>query len=332
MPELKDKKILFFSPKAFGYEIAIKKRLEKYGASVVYFDDRPSNGFWGKAVLRAKPELMKVFVERYYKKIFRTLQPKDCFDFIFLLNLEAMPIWFLEKIKSCNPNAQVVFYMWDSINNKPHAAQYLNYCNRAFSFDPSDENKGGFQFRPLFFINEYKEISKNRDYLYDLSFIGTAHSDRLKITEELGECIKKQGGQIYKFFYLQSKKLWFYLKLRDPNFRKTHINDFAYTPLSVSETVNIVAKSRVVVDIQHPKQTGLTMRSIEMIGAERKLITTNNSIKNYDFYSANNICVIDRNNPVVEKSFWGTDYEPIAPELYHKYSIDGWIEDLFALK
>lgn len=330
MPELKDKRILFFSPKAFGYENAIMRRLEDYGASVVYFDDRPSNGFWGKAILRARPELMKAFIDRYYKKILCTLQSQDCFDFIFLLNLEAMPIWFLEKIKSYNPNVHVVFYMWDSLNNKPHASQYLKYCNRAFSFDPSDENKGGFQFRPLFFINEYKDISKKRDCLYDLSFIGTAHSDRLEIIEKLDNCIKEKGGQIYNYFYLQSKKLWLYLKIKEPNFRNTHIDDFEYTPLSVPETVDVVAKSRVVIDIQHPKQTGLTMRSIEMIGAERKLITTNESIKNYDFYSVKNICIIDRNKPVVDKSFWEADYEPIAPELYHKYSIDGWIEDIFA--
>ena len=71
------------------------------------------------------------------------------------------------------------------------------------------------------------------------------------------------------------------------------------------------------------------MRSIEMLGAERKLITTNAAIKEYDFYNPNNICVIDRNNPVIDKQFLSIPYESVSPELYHKYSLDGWLEYIF---
>lgn len=329
MLDLREKNILFFSPRAFGYEISIANRLKELGAHVVYFDDRPSNGFWGKAMLRAKPQLMKVVIDKYYRRIFKEISVDGHFDIIFLLNLEAMPIWFLEKTKEINPNAVVVFYMWDSLNNKPHATQYVKYCDKAYSFDPKDEGVNGLRFRPLFYLNEYKEIAAKKEYEYDLCFIGTAHSDRVRIANLIQDAIVKEDGKAFNYFYLQSKKLFFYLKYSDPNFKHSKINDFKYVSLNMNETIEMVSKSKIVLDIQHPKQTGLTMRTIEMIGAERKLITTNAAIKDYDFYSSDNILVIDREKPIINKDFLIKPYSPISNHLYYKYSIDGWLEELF---
>ena len=43
--QLQDKRILYISPKFFGYENKIKQELEDLGAIVDFFDDRPSNDF-----------------------------------------------------------------------------------------------------------------------------------------------------------------------------------------------------------------------------------------------------------------------------------------------
>jgi hypothetical protein len=71
------------------------------------------------------------------------------------------------------------------------------------------------------------------------------------------------------------------------------------------------------------------MRTFEVLGKKRKLITTNRSIKNYDFYNASNILVIDRSCPVIDKKFINVDYQPLPANIYYKYSIDGWLEDIF---
>ena len=102
-----------------------------------------------------------------------------------------------------------------------------------------------------------------------------------------------------------------------------------YRALSSEEVMEVVASSKAVLDIQHPKQTGLTMRTIEMLGVKRKLITTNPAVKEYDFYNPQNILVIDRANPIVNKEFLESLYSPINEKLYYKYSLDGWIEYIF---
>jgi hypothetical protein len=91
----------------------------------------------------------------------------------------------------------------------------------------------------------------------------------------------------------------------------------------------LYANSKVVLDINHPNQKGLTMRTFETIGAQRKLITTNEDIKRYSFYNPNNILVINRKNPELNESFFYSDYEPIEDSIYNKSSIKGWLECLF---
>ena len=86
--------------------------------------------------------------------------------------------------------------------------------------------------------------------------------------------------------------------------------------------------TKVIVDIQSPLQTGLTMRTLEMVGLKKKLITTNIDIVNYDFYNPNNIMVISRDNPKLDKRFFESDYVDIPSEIYQKYSITSWILDI----
>ena len=90
-------------------------------------------------------------------------------------------------------------------------------------------------------------------------------------------------------------------------------------------------QSKAVVDIQHPKQTGLTMRTIEMLGANKKIITTNSDIKHYDFYHPNNICIVKRNNVVVPTEFMTTPFVLVDERIKERYSINYFVLDILGL-
>lgn len=78
-------------------------------------------------------------------------------------------------------------------------------------------------------------------------------------------------------------------------------------------------------------QRGLTMRNIEMIGLKKKLVTTNKDIIHYDFYNPQNICIIDRSNPIIPDSFIKLPYLDIPQEIYQLYYIESWIRDVLSL-
>ena len=90
----------------------------------------------------------------------------------------------------------------------------------------------------------------------------------------------------------------------------------------------IYHNAKCVIDIEHSKQSGLTMRTMEMIGLRKKLITTNKDIVNYDFYHEDNILVVDRNNFVLDESFIDRPYHMLDESIYKKYALSNWIMEV----
>lgn len=326
--DLNNKRILFFSPRFFGFEEKIKEKLISMGASVDYYDDRPSNSFWGKAFLRVSNTLMRKSIKKYYKRIEDDLDNIKQYDYVFLLNLEAMPISFLKKLREKYSTARILLYMWDSVRRKKHTIGYQPYCDRMFTFDREDiKTYDLIEFLPLFYIDDYSRIAEMKDYKYDLCFVGSAHTDRYAIVNKVLNQMKSK--KIFIYWFLQGRMLYLYYRLYNVNFRHSKMSDFNYKPLPTEDLVNYIAQSKVVLDIHSPHQSGLTMRTIETLGAKRKLITTNQDIVEYDFFNPSNILIIDRINPVINEDFFSRPYEQIDDAIYYKYSISGWIEQIF---
>ena len=64
------KRILFISPKYFGYEIRIKQELEKQNYDVTWFDDRPKMTIFEKGLQRMNPSFFKKkSIQNFAKKI-----------------------------------------------------------------------------------------------------------------------------------------------------------------------------------------------------------------------------------------------------------------------
>jgi hypothetical protein len=74
---------------------------------------------------------------------------------------------------------------------------------------------------------------------------------------------------------------------------------------------------------------GLTMRTIEAIGMQKKLFTTNPDIVNYDFYDNRNIRIISGDDISIDNEFIDAPSQQINPEVLNRYSLEAWIGDVF---
>lgn len=328
--DFKGKRILLFCVKFFGMENQIRLELEKLGATVDYFDERPANSFLVKTLIRINRNLLGKYINKYHQSIIDKTR-KIQYDYIFFIKGEAFSEKNLKSLFKAHPNAPTIIYHWDSIANNNNAKRLLKYFDHKFSFDRRDCETYGMNFRPLFYYREYKDIAQ-RSYVkqYDMLFVGTAHSDRYKMVSALKEQIEQAGGNAFTFFFFQGKIMFYKYKLTHPEMKALPMSDVNFKPLSKQEILDLYAKSRIVVDIQHPKQTGLTLRTMETLGSNRKLITTNTDICTYDFYNPNNILIVDRENPVIPKDFLDSPYQPIPPHIYDNYSITTWAKEIFS--
>lgn len=330
MEKFINRKILFFAPKFFNYEIEIKKKLEQLGAQVDFYDERMNPTNLDKVIIRLKKDLLKIRIKKYYSEIIEKSK-KNNYDYILFISPETITKELLEKFRESQKNSKFILYMWDSIKNKKNVQEIVDCFDSHFSFDKSDcEVDNRFRFRPLFYLDEYSKLAaKSYDKKYDISFIGTVHSDRYEVIKLIKKQAISNGLNINFFVYFPSKAMYLVKKLFDRSYKNTEIKDFNFESISKEKVLDIISNSKVILDIQHPKQVGLTMRTIEMLGMKKKLITTNKNIEKYDFYNFNNINIIDRNNPVLDLDFIRNEYKEIDTDIYTKYSIENWLGEIF---
>lgn len=329
MKKLLGKRILFLAPAFFGYEKKIAEKMEQLGATVDFYDERSVTKPFEKGMLKISPTFFKYKTQKYYNEIIAK-NKQNKYDYVFVIKCEMLPIETIRNLKVLYPSALFCLYLYDSLRNIKGIFPKIKEFDRVLSFDLQDtQQQENIIFRPLFYLDSFKhEYDPNTEFKYDVSFIGTIHSDRYSIIKEVKEICGQLSLSYYFYCFLQSKQMYFFYKLTNKNMINASKTDFSFEKIHSEEIAEIINQTRTVLDIQHPKQTGLTMRTIEMLGMNKKLITTNADIKKYDFYNPNNILVIDRHNVFISKKFLSTPYQKLNETIYKKYSLEYWILDV----
>ncbi|MDQ0595359.1 hypothetical protein QFZ37_003728 [Chryseobacterium ginsenosidimutans] len=329
MISLKGKKILFLSVSFFKYEKAIAKRLTEIGAEVDFYDERPSNSNFSKGIIRLNKSFYHLKINRYYNRILNEIQGKK-YDYFFLIKGEAIPTFFLDKIRENNPEMEMIYYNFDPLSEYPNLISHLKYFDKKFTFEYSDSVKYNIGFRPLFYLDEYKNLSQDHQSLeYDVVFIGSAHTDRYVVGEKIKSVVDKLNLKSYFYYYAMGRVAFRLKKIIDKSLKQFDITKVSFDKLNHHQIIDFYRKTKSVLDINKPFQNGLTIRTFEALASGRKLITTNSDIKNYPFYCQDNILVIDRDNIELDREFFETHFRELDKEILYKMSLDSFIECLF---
>lgn len=323
---LSGKKVIFFAPKTFGYENAIISEMEHLGAEVTFHAQLPNDHPWVKALFRLFPTLAWRYADRYFISWLKQHGPTSC-DLIFVIKGEGLSPNFLGHLKKRYPHAQLVLHLWDSLANCKYIQSKLSYFDNLSSFDPDDCRKmPQFKYRPLFFLDKYLRLGQNHTGS-GIFFIGTLNGDRPKVISQLVESNKS----FHKFEYWLFVRSLLELKLRklfDKSLMQIEISHLIFKPMSADTIAHHFDNCAAVLDIEHPKQSGLTMRTFEVLASGKKLITTNKNIEKHEFYDSARICVIDRKNPRISKEFLETPIPGLSKDFITNYSLRGWLRDI----
>ena len=329
---LDNKKILFIAPSFFGYEKSICKEIKSLGASVDYYDERPFSSSLFKILNRLD---LKFFIKRKIDNYYKCILDKaivEKYDYLLVISPETLDFEFLSKLQD-TVELKSILYMWDSFKNKPNANTLISLFDSVYSFDNNDVNESkSICYLPLFYTNEFSSDELTGSEKFAATFIGTVHSDRARIAKDILSKLEERGLSTFSFFYCPSKLLFLLKKMFTSELNFLSYKDVSFIPLEKSEINFIFSKSLSVLDIQHPEQHGLTMRTFEVLGMKRKLITTNKNVMDSDFYSTNNVLVIDRENSEIPHEFLSSSYDLSKTIVIEKYSLRVWVKTIFTLE
>ena len=332
LKNMSDKKVLMFCMNFFGYHKAIEEELRNIGCQVDLYNELPNSGAFCKIMVRYGVAIYRPAILNYYRSVVAQNKDKD-YDYVFIVKSEATNEKVVKLLRAAYPKAQFILYLWDSVENIPNGKNKLGLFDRVLTFDPEDAEEYGLILRPLFYCKEYEaEVVNKSDYRYEVAFIGTAHTIRPRIAMQLADQCAKRGKESFYYLFLPHPLVFLYNKVFNPAYRTVRKADINFKSLSAKEVQAVYDDCRCILDVEHIAQRGLTMRTIEMIGSNRKLITTNKSIEKYDFYNKNNICIIDREKPVVREDFWESEYEPLPQEILKRYSLRAFVKEIFDVK
>lgn len=327
MVELKGKRILLFSP--YGctkhYGVAIKGELEKRGAVVDEYDERPSEKAIMKIIIRLFKKKVPQIFNQYIQRVISENVDKD-YDFILICRGEAFTPVSISSLRSAFPRAKIILYLWDVMHDCA-MDDVLSSCDKAMSFDPEDARKHNIGFRPTFYVDDYLTVENRTDFQYDLEFICTLYHPRHTMVKKLRKEFETQGLKFYTYLYVPG--LMRYIQESIFHFPFYKYRDINLSPISIPDTVKILNMTRCILDVNPPYQVSLSTRAHESIAARRKYITTNKHIVDYEYYNPNNILVVDIDNPVIPESFIESPFEPVDDKILYKYSVAGLVDDLF---
>lgn len=322
-----NRRLLLIAPSFFGYANEIRKKLEQNGFAVWQYDQLPAVDNTTKAIFRLAPWLGRARADKYYDRIAAELAGQ-AISHVLVIKGEALSVRSIRKLRAVFNEAKFVLYFWDSYLNMPRDSfSKVSLFDRAFTFDPDDAKLDPrLAYRPLFYLDEYLDLP-GEPHTIDVLFVGTAHTDRYAVVSKLSKSIPPELN-FKKVLYLPSRWIFRIRKIFDPSFWRSRSAEFVFASVTKSEMLGLIAQSRIIVDIERSVQHGLTMRTIEMLGAGKKMISTNANVTACDFYNPANIAVIDRRNPVLSEQFLSAEYVEPAPAMLERYSLSAWVKEV----
>lgn len=246
---------------------------------------------------------------------------------------------------------------WDTQCKGAHAiilfdtfVHYSTYCKKIEEMAPKDARLILYLLNPAFFSDNYKLLSSRWEiwtfmeedaHKFGFKYGATFYNPLLKECKKNTKVQKKPSTDLLfigtdkgrKTFLLHLKKQLKAYHIRCDfrivnNFKSLYSKDYA-REVDYFTLCQLTNNTQAIVDVVQKNQTGLTLRIMEGILFDKKIVTTNLSMRtNKDFGNNSNIYVLTPNNIKGLNAFLNKPTETYPLWIKEKYSFDKWIERL----
>ena len=274
--------------------------------------DKISNSF-SKTFLKKNKKV--IALEENIIKQVNELGPQDVILFIRPDKISRETHLKIKKLTK-----RYITYIYDSCRRFPIDHLLNGIFDKIYSFDLVDTKKYQFTFISNYIYLDKKDIELNHSN--ENIFIVISIDERFDFLNKLASYLSAQ--KIPFKFIAVGKKM-------PENINKNII--YSEELIFPEELQDDFENSKIFLDLIRHDHNGLSFRIFEALAMQKKIITTNQSIKEYDFYNPNNILVLDENCEIhIDPNFLTTPYEPLSNEIYHKYTIKNWVDTVLEIQ
>lgn len=321
------KTILYLNHDFFIYDRAIAEELRKRGYEVLFRKFVRQAGFLDRRLCKKYGITSRQYAaNRCQASILSELTKKrQHVDVVLVTSGQAMTEDTLKQLHQMFPQAKFIWNLWDSIRQNDQFEVLEKYFDILISFDKIEARQYGFLYSPDFYIKEVAAQQKK----YDYCFVATYTEYRNSVLQDM---LSRVGAK-HNFIYLKetpnNRVIPTLRRICSKEVKWLAEKNIYYKALEYDTMLEIFAQSRCIIDIAHPGQTGLSMRPFEAMAVKSKLLTTNETIRIYDFYDEANIYIADPENiQMPPEDFLESPYKDIPEEIYRRYSVGSWCDNI----
>ncbi|MCR5580385.1 MAG: hypothetical protein K6F66_02240 [Pseudobutyrivibrio sp.] len=348
--DLKSKNILIIMPKFYSYQNEMKKDLVARGANPHFYDEEPEKTKFlilkNLESIFHKKNIFDKFNKQLTDKILAEM-PAGGYDYMLVIRgnvLSELTIHDL-KLKALKASGKSIYYSWDSFENMRHKGEIGRMFDWRGTFDSVDaaQSDMDYELLPLFYSDEFNadHVEDPEDYKYDYVSVSAFFPFRYRYFKAFKEA-NKDKKMCLKLYLNPS--VYRGKKLKDPKLvRNLDMDIVSFEPFTPDQIKDMVKNSRAVIDLAHEKQQGLTMRTMETLGIQRKLVTNNIYLRDYEFYNETNDVIMEDLPSKADAAEASGDYSAfelpgeewlgkpyeVDDVVRRKYSIHSWIDNLF---
>ncbi len=328
MESFKNKKIILTMTNDVGLYSCIEKNLKHIGFNVFTFNFNNDFKYPGfkykllnfihKNILFDKGYKTRLKKELQYNKIAKEIEQLQEVDYSLTIRADLFSPSLIHKIK--NIAKKNYAYQWDGLSVFEGITPLIPLFDKFYVFDKNDVVKGKTFPTTNFYFDSFDNLFEEKEPEYDFFYIGSYDK---RVNDLLAIC---------DYLYSENYKLNIILRItkKNKNDLKTRpYITFITETTSYLENLNKVANTKFLIDLKQDAtlHQGLSLRIFDALGHDKKIITTNQIIKNYDFYDAQNIFYLNESHDLSNiANFLNSPYKEIDSSIKKKYSFTNWIK------
>lgn len=248
------------------------------------------------------------FEEVWYGSWKKDLQQYE----LIILHVSKLTVHICEYINLKNPNAQVIAWYWNSIvDTNTCLPTEINGNRSVWSFDNIDCKKYGINFNHQYYCKSYV-LKHEVPLIYDIYFVGVDKGRTEQLLSLYYTWKDKKLNVLFQIVGGKNKELPDEVKSNYLDYRDIRIN---------------IKKSKAILEIVQEGQGGPSLRTMEAIFFDKKLITNNAYIVNEEFFCEQNIFVLGIRDINEIDDFLKEKSIPYDRELKEKYDVDSWVNN-----
>ena len=217
----------------------------------------------------------------------------------------------LEAFKKKHPNVVLVLFMDNAMYKKTRLIlKHLKNVDLIYTNNYFDSEKYGFRyvFNILPPIEDNKKVNINLDVFY----IGSAN-DRLDIIHSVYDRLDELGLRV-KMYVTGTK-------IKKSDRRKNIVYN---KKLSYNDVISFYNRSNCLLEVVGKRPTMLTMRTMEAVVRNKKLITNHPFIKEQDFYDSKYILLFNTASDIKIEFF--TNNKEVKYNFVNEYTPEKFLE------